>query len=419
MTSAKKGKLQIRDCIRGIIKGREGQFSLLLSCIFITAVTLVTVSVYDVTEVRASAGEYSSRIMQGQPWVVKSDGRPLAYVESEEAGKQVLLGLKMEYCDGLVSQQEAEPGNLVTVEKVPAGVYSRKEVLDTSAAVKKIVGMNKAAAGSKTSADSTEKADGNGIDTEPPLTIELNKVIEEDQPIEHKTKVIKTDKLARGKKEVRTEGEDGTKHVVSDVLMENGKYAGSKVLDTKVTEKAVTKVVYEGTKLSTSDKGELLVQYATRFLGTKYVLGGADERNGIDCSGFTMRMYGKLGIELPHYSYDQEHCGTEVKYEDAQPGDLILYPGHVGIYMGKNMMIHATPGEVKITDDCRYREITCVRRIFTDDDNVTQDMFDELFKEEYNEGAEELAKEKLSGLDYFTMKNMDEQTDDAGSGENE
>jgi hypothetical protein len=60
-----------------------------------------------------------------------------------------------------------------------------------------------------------------------------------------------------------------------------------------------------------------------------------------------------------------------------------------------------------------------VRRIFTDDDNVTQDMFDELFKEEYNEGAEELAKEKLSGLDYFTMKNLDEQTDDAGSGENE
>ena len=115
----------------------------------------MTVSVYDVTEVRASAGEYSSRIMQGQPWVVKSDGRPLAYVESEEAGKQVLLGLKMEYCDGLVSQQEAEPGNLVTVEKVPAGVYSRKEVLDTSAAVKKIVGMNKAASGSKISAGST------------------------------------------------------------------------------------------------------------------------------------------------------------------------------------------------------------------------------------------------------------------------
>ncbi|MBQ9179821.1 MAG: C40 family peptidase, partial [Firmicutes bacterium] len=198
-------------------------------------------------------------------------------------------------------------------------------------------------------------------------------------------------------------GKDGTKHVVKDVVMENGEYAGSKVLDQEVTDEAVTKVIYEGTKLSTRDKGELLVQYATRFLGTKYVWGGTDLREGTDCSGYTMRLYEKVGITIPRTSYSQENIGEEVEYEDAQPGDLVLYPGHVGIYMGDNKMIHATDNFVKITDDCRYRKVLCIRRIFTDEDNVTQETFDELFKEEYNEGAEEIAKEKLAELKYETM----------------
>jgi cell wall-associated NlpC family hydrolase len=277
------------------------------------------------------------------------------------------------------------------VEKAPMKAYKAGEILNAEQAVSKIAGMN-------------EEAQETAF-AKAPLTVALNKVVEEDKAVMYKTKIIKTDELVRGEKEVRVEGEYGNKHVVSDVTMENGEYAGSKVLDSEVTDKAVTKIVYEGTKLTTKDKGELLVQYATRFLGTKYVLGGGDMREGIDCSHFTAALYGKLGISLIAYSYDQEKAGVEVKYEDAQPGDLILYPGHVGLYMGNNMMIHATPDEVKITDDCRYREITCVRRIFTDDDNVTQEMFDELFKEEYNEGAKEIADEKLAKLDYFTMKN--------------
>ena len=335
------------------------------------------------------------------PWIVKSNGKTLAYVKDRKAGEQIVTGLKIKYCDSIVSQQKADVKELVMVEKAPLKAYAAEEILDADEAVEKIAKMN-------TEAQIAKKKDA-------PVTVALNEVVEEDKAVKYKVKVIKTDELVRGEKEVKVKGEYGSKHVVSDITMENGEYAGRTVLDSEVIDKAVTKVVYEGTKLSTQDKGELLVQYATRFLGTKYVLGGGDLRKGIDCSHFTAAMYGKLGIKLVAYSYDQEKAGKEVEYKDAQPGDLILYPGHVGIYMGNNMMIHATPGEIKITDDCRYRKISCVRRIFTDEDNVTQDMFDKLFEEEYNEGAKEIADEKLAKLDYYTMKNKTGNGDDENS----
>lgn len=335
------------------------------------------------------------------PWIVKSNGKTLAFVKDRKTGEQIVTGLKIKYCDSIVSQQKADVKELVTVEKAPLKAYAAEEILDADEAVEKIAKMN-------TEAQIAKKKDA-------PVTVALNEVVEEDKAVKYKVKVIKTDELVRGEKEVKVKGEYGSKHVVSDITMENGEYAGRTVLDSEVIDKAVTKVVYEGTKLSTQDKGELLVQYATRFLGTKYVLGGGDLRKGIDCSHFTAAMYGKLGIKLVAYSYDQEKAGKEVEYKDAQPGDLILYPGHVGIYMGNNMMIHATPGEIKITDDCRYRKISCVRRIFTDEDNVTQDMFDKLFEEEYNEGAKEIADEKLAKLDYYTMKNKTGNGDDGNS----
>lgn len=398
----KRGFLMRSNNQYGLFKGIDGRLNIVLSAFLFASLILFTVATIGTTDKVSANGIVHLRSeLHSGPWVVKSNGKVLAYVKDSKTGEQIVTGLKIKYCDSIVSQQRAEVKELVTVEKAPLRAYAAKEILDAGQAVEKIAKMNE-------DAQIANKK-------EAPVTVALNEVVEEDKAVKYKTKVIKTDELVRGEKEVKVKGEYGNKHVISDVAMENGEYAGSTILDTEVTDKAVTKVVYEGTKLSTQDKGELLVQYATRFLGTKYVLGGGDLRKGIDCSHFTAAMYGKLGIKLVAYSYDQEKAGTEVKYEDAQPGDLILYPGHVGIYMGNNMMIHATPDEVKITDDCRYRKITCVRRIFTDEDNVTQDMFDKLFEEEYNEGAKEIADEKLAKLDYYTMKDKNENSDDESS----
>ncbi|GEM_PF-198653 len=414
------------------VKGKDGKLNILLSAFFLAAVIMgAYVAIgnmeFDAAYAKAKyAGAHKAtasitRINQ-QPWLVKSDGRALAIVKDKETGDLVELGLRIKYCDSIKMQQDATVKNIVTVERAPMAAYRQSEVLTAPQAVEKIDKMNQAAdraaeeaveeetaseeaqtAAENESSPSSDTADAVSPAEEAPITVSINQVVEEDKTVKRKVKIIETDELVRGEQKVTEAGRDGTKHVVKDVVMENGEYAGSKVLDQEVTDEAVTKVIYEGTKLSTRDKGELLVQYATRFLGTKYVWGGTDLREGTDCSGYTMRLYEKVGITIPRTSYSQENIGEEVEYEDAQPGDLVLYPGHVGIYMGDNKMIHATDNFVKITDDCRYRKVLCIRRIFTDEDNVTQETFDELFKEEYNEGAEEIAKEKLAELKYETM----------------
>ena len=420
--------MERKSLFADFVKGKDGKLNILLSAFFLAAVVMgasVVIGNIDIDAAYAKAkyaGAHKATAgitkMNQQPWLVKSDGKTLAIVKDKETGDLVELGLRIKYCDSVKMQQDATVKNIVTVERAPMSAYRQADVLTAPEAVEKIDKMNQAAA-EKAATDKAVEEDQTVATTETPqsseadhavtpaeeapITVSINQVVEEDKAVKRKVKIIKTDEMVRGEQKVTETGKDGTKHVVKDVVMENGEYAGSKVLDQEVTDEAVTKVIYEGTKLSTRDKGELLVQYATRFLGTKYVWGGTDLREGTDCSGYTMRLYEKVGITIPRTSYSQENIGEEVEYEDAQPGDLVLYPGHVGIYMGDNKMIHATDNFVKITDDCRYRKVLCIRRIFTDEDNVTQETFDELFKEEYNEGAEEIAKEKLAELKYETM----------------
>ena len=84
---------------------------------------------------------------------------------------------------------------------------------------------------------------------------------------------------------------------------------------------------------------------AARYVGVPYVYGGTTP-DGFDCSGFTSYVYAQLGITLPRTSSDQRYAGVEVPRDQAQPGDLVWSPGHIGIYAGDNMMIDAPrPGK--------------------------------------------------------------------------
>lgn len=92
-----------------------------------------------------------------------------------------------------------------------------------------------------------------------------------------------------------------------------------------------------------------VVAAANRYVGVPYVWGGTDPAVGMDCSGFTQRVYRDLGIELPRVTWDQMKKGTEVaSLAEAQPGDLLfsLDGGHVSIYLGNNKVIDAPqPGQ--------------------------------------------------------------------------
>ena len=91
--------------------------------------------------------------------------------------------------------------------------------------------------------------------------------------------------------------------------------------------------------------GNAVLEVAARYVGVPYVSGGSTP-DGFDCSGFTSYVYAQLGISLPRTSSAQRNAGTVVSRADAQPGDLIWSPGHIGIYAGGDQMIDAPrPGK--------------------------------------------------------------------------
>ena len=110
--------------------------------------------------------------------------------------------------------------------------------------------------------------------------------------------------------------------------------------------------------------GRAIADYALQFVGNPYVYGGTSLTNGADCSGFTQSVYKHFGYSLPRTSADQRSAGYGVDYSDAQPGDLICYPGHVAMYIGNGQIVHASNSRVGIVvGSATYRSIMAVRRI--------------------------------------------------------
>ena len=115
---------------------------------------------------------------------------------------------------------------------------------------------------------------------------------------------------------------------------------------------------------SGSDVGKQMAKYGLQFIGNPYVWGGTSLTKGADCSGFTYRIYKDFGYNISRTSLQQRSDGTAVKYEDAQPGDLICYSGHVGLYIGGGYIVHASNERTGIkVSKATYRKILSVRRI--------------------------------------------------------
>jgi len=137
-------------------------------------------------------------------------------------------------------------------------------------------------------------------------------------------------------------------------------------LDTAIT---MTELLYgEGV----SDVRIDLCQYAKQFIGNKYVWGGASLTKGTDCSGFTMSVYKKYGISLPHSSVSQSKMGTGISLSEAKAGDLVFYAkggtvNHVAIYIGNGQVVHASNPKqgIKISP-VGYRTIHSIRRYIQD-----------------------------------------------------
>lgn len=136
--------------------------------------------------------------------------------------------------------------------------------------------------------------------------------------------------------------------------------ATSKRKDTS-SKQSVTYTVGEG-----SENGVAVAEYALQFVGNPYVYGGSSLTKGADCSGFVMSVYANFGVSLPHSSASDRTQGYAVDgLDNAQPGDLICYSGHVALYIGNGQIVHASNKKdgIKVSQ-ANYRKILAIRRIF-------------------------------------------------------
>lgn len=138
--------------------------------------------------------------------------------------------------------------------------------------------------------------------------------------------------------------------------------ASQSTQQTTTTQTTVTDyAVGEGSEL-----GVAVAEYALQFVGNPYKWGGTSLTDGADCSGFVLSVYANFGVSLPHSSKADRSQGSAVDgLENAQPGDLICYSGHVALYIGNGQIVHAANSKKGIiVSNADYKKILAIRRIF-------------------------------------------------------
>lgn len=188
----------------------------------------------------------------------------------------------------------------------------------------------------------------------------------------------KNGEMFAGDAEVISEGTDGEKQVGVTYTTVNGKTEEKNKTDIEVLDEGVPAVIEKGTlglpKGETwqeyegdpvANNGDDIITSAKQHLGLRYVWGGKNLETGVDCSGFVIALYRQYGMNI---TYPLENEGVSVPYSEAQPGDLLCFPGHFGLYIGDGQMIHASSSAHCVTiGSIRGRNLKQVRRLVNTD----------------------------------------------------
>jgi len=214
----------------------------------------------------------------------------------------------------------------------------------------------------------------------PLVKINLVQLVTSTKPIKFKTVKKKSSELLKNTTKVKQEGKNGKKRVTELITSVNGEATKTEVKKSKVLKKPVKQILIVGTKevpasdvSSYSDgetysgSGQAVADYALQFVGNPYEYGGSSLTDGADCSGFVMAVYDHFGVSMAHDADVMRNYGKGVSLSEAQPGDLVCYSGHVGIYIGGGQIVHAIDYgyDIGITSvNYSYKPVLAVRRIF-------------------------------------------------------
>ena len=180
--------------------------------------------------------------------------------------------------------------------------------------------------------------------------------------------VCKVEKEGEKWLKVKVNGCNG--YVAKEYTKTYSKFDTAKALKTETKDLAAddSRTTDAAPAFSKSDEklGTQIVNYALQFVGNPYVWGGTSLTNGIDCSGFTMQVYARYGVGLPHHAASQPAYGKRISASEAKPGDLFFYGSgssisHVGIYIGNGQIVHASNARTGIKiSNAYYRTPICV-----------------------------------------------------------
>ena len=171
--------------------------------------------------------------------------------------------------------------------------------------------------------------------------------------LQYRKRTVKTASLRKTTKKVKG-GVYGKRVTSYRLVKKNGATASSEKLSTELVQKPKTKVTYVGTGSVRSRRGYLVrgtsgykvVNFATNWIGNPYRWGGTSLKHGADCSGFVYSVYRHFGVNLPRVG--QSAVGKRVSLRNLKPGDELHYPGHVAIYAGNGMVVHAVNPRIGI-----------------------------------------------------------------------
>jgi len=102
-----------------------------------------------------------------------------------------------------------------------------------------------------------------------------------------------------------------------------------------------------------------LIRKALEYEGLRRIRGGSSLSRGVDCSGFTMKIYKLFGVTLPHSAREQARMGKKVDRKNLLPGDLIFFSSpenrkrisHVGFYIGGGYVLHVSSISRRVKKD--------------------------------------------------------------------
>lgn len=168
---------------------------------------------------------------------------------------------------------------------------------------------------------------------------------------------------SKAEEEARLAKEAAERKAAQEAAAKAAKASAKKAAAASTEQEIVMPVMSSG---GGSELGKSVADFACQFVGNPYVYGGSSLTNGTDCSGFVMSVYKNFGVSLPHSSAADRSVGSSVDgLANAQPGDIVCYSGHVGIYVGNGQIVHASTAKTGIiVSNASYRSVLSVRRIF-------------------------------------------------------